>query len=383
VQSDRKLLLESLEILDTALAMARDAHPAFLLVCGDLTKDGERESHRLVASRLEDLARSGIKVYVVPGNHDVLNPSASGYGPRGAVPVANVTRALFAEIYRACGYGDALYRDPGSLSYVAEPVPGLWLLAIDSASDDHNAGRRRPVTGGGVTRARLSWIESMLLEAERRGKAVMAMMHHGVMEHYAGNERYLPQYLVNDWREMSALLAAWHVRVVFTGHNHAQDIAMESWPGGSVLYDVETGSTVTWPDPVRTVQIGPSQEMRITSSFITALPSFSARGVDFRDYSREFARTAAHSAALSTLERFGVSRADALLLAGQAADALLAAERGDESSTEPRALGGPHLGLMGSLAVSAARPLVQGLWNDVPPPDNDLTIDLAAGQWSP
>jgi hypothetical protein len=320
---------------------------------------------------------------VVPGNHDVLNPAASGYGPGGAVPVLNVPPKEFAEIYRDCGFGDALFRDPASLSYVAEPVQGLWLLAIDSASYDHNAGRKRPVTGGGVTRERFSWIESMLVEAERRGKAVIAMMHHGVMEHYAGNERYLPQYLVNDWREMSEMLAAWHVRVVFTGHNHAQDVTVKRWPEGGVLYDVETGSTVTWPDPVRTVQIDSSQVMRISSSFITSLPSFVERGVDFWQYSEQFAWDDASAVALSTLQRFGVSRAAAKVLAGQAADALLAVERGDEPLGGTRTLGGPHMGLMGSLVVAAARPLAQGLWNDLPPPDNDLTIDLSTGQWSP
>lgn len=40
-------------------------------------------------------------------------------------PVASITPAEFKEIYKDFGYEEALATDPGSLSYVVEPVKGL------------------------------------------------------------------------------------------------------------------------------------------------------------------------------------------------------------------------------------------------------------------
>ena len=73
---DRKMLRESTEILDTLASDILDLKPDLVLVTGDLTKDGERASHQIVASQLQRLVDAGIQVLVVPGNHDINNPDA-------------------------------------------------------------------------------------------------------------------------------------------------------------------------------------------------------------------------------------------------------------------------------------------------------------------
>ena len=286
LNNDRKLLRESSELLAAALKRVESLSVSFLLITGDLTKDGERQDHLLMAERLAGLARAGVKTYVVPGNHDVRNPHAIGFSASGESRVLTVTPESFAEIYADCGYRDALARDPGSLSYVTEPVPGLWLLAVDSASYAENMKKGAPVTGGGLTQDRIDWMEGVLADAQRRDKAVIVMMHHGVVEHFAGETKYFGDYLVNGWQQVSEMLAAWNVRAVFTGHFHSQDVTTGKTKNGKFLYDIETGSLVSFPSPVRTVQITATQKMVITSSFISELPSFAARGTDFWKYSR-------------------------------------------------------------------------------------------------
>ena len=59
---DRKMLRESPEILSTLVDEILALKPDLVLVTGDLTKDGERVSHQLVASRLQRLVDSGIQV---------------------------------------------------------------------------------------------------------------------------------------------------------------------------------------------------------------------------------------------------------------------------------------------------------------------------------
>ena len=126
------LLVESRQIFEAALAAIVAEKPDFLLVCGDLNRDGERTSHELAVRELAGLRQSGIRVFVVPGNHDILNPRASRYVGGSSEAVASVTPAEFAALYGDFGYDSAVSRDPDSLSYVAEAVPGLWLLALDS-----------------------------------------------------------------------------------------------------------------------------------------------------------------------------------------------------------------------------------------------------------
>jgi hypothetical protein len=80
---DRKLLADSAETLSVALARIEAQKPAFVLVTGDLTKDGERICHEQFAAALDRLHAYGIKTYVLPGNHDINNPAAVRFCPTG------------------------------------------------------------------------------------------------------------------------------------------------------------------------------------------------------------------------------------------------------------------------------------------------------------
>ena len=62
-------------LVDTLLTI----HLAAVLVPGDLTKEGEARSHADMAGYLGQLREAGIKVFVIPGNHDVNNSNAVGY----------------------------------------------------------------------------------------------------------------------------------------------------------------------------------------------------------------------------------------------------------------------------------------------------------------
>ena len=375
--NEHKLLRESSELLAAAIQKVAGLSVSFLLIPGDLTRDGEPQDHLLMAGQLAGLARAGVKVYVVPGNHDILNPGAVRFRASGKEHVPSVTPAAFAEIYADCGYRDALMRDPGSLSYVAEPVPGLWLLAVDSASYAGNMRRGMSAAGGGLTQERIDWIETVLAEALRRDKRVIVMMHHGVLEHFAGQAKYFGNYLVNGWQQVSQMLAAWNVRAAFTGHFHAQDIVEGKTANGQILYDIETGSLVSFPNPVRTVEITGEQKMVIATSFIKDLPSFAARGIDFWEYSRNRLAAGIAQTVAGMMTGVGISQKEAALIALQVADASLAHFRGDEMFTGTEMLRTSGVGLVAGMAAESRRDLVEGLWHDIAPADNDVTLDLA------
>lgn len=59
VKTDPKLLEESGEVLQAAVNVVLEKKPDLVLIPGDLTKDGEMLSHKLVVSLLEPIRTAG------------------------------------------------------------------------------------------------------------------------------------------------------------------------------------------------------------------------------------------------------------------------------------------------------------------------------------
>jgi 3',5'-cyclic AMP phosphodiesterase CpdA len=380
VTHDRKLLAESAELMEAVVNALRTIPAEFVLIAGDLTKDGEASSHRLVADALHRIEATGKDVYVVPGNHDILNYGAVRYRGDGTEPVPSVTPDEFVQLYQEYGFGDAVLRDPSSLSYVAEPVPGLWLLALDTCRYmEHHPGQSS-IGAGRLSQSSLRWVETVLSRAAQESKAVMAMSHHGLVEHYRGQAEYFPSYVIEDHQRVTRLLAAYDVRLAFTGHYHAQDVTVvrHQSPDG-FLFDVETGSLVTYPLPYRHVHIDAQQTATLRTM---QLRSIASRPEGLTGHARDFTRAALAAVATDVIMEYDVGHAEAERLADQVALAYLAHYAGDEElPAGQQAIDTSGLSLRGWLVVLFRRGMVEALWHDLPPPDNDLVIDLRTGEW--
>ena len=377
---DRKLLRESAEIMEAAVAAIEDEKASLVLVPGDLTKDGERVSHELVAGYLGQLEASGKQVYVVPGNHDIENGHSFKYIADKTERVPNITPAEFAQMYDEFGYKEALYRDSASLSYVAELQDGLWLLALDSCLYRENIEDEEPITDGKFSAATLEWIEEMLEKAARENKAVIVMMHHGIVEHYIGQEKNYGEYIVDDYPAVSKLLAMYNARLVFTGHYHAQDITVARWPEtNKFVFDIETGSLVTYPTPYRVVSIDAAQKAAVQTKHVESIPSHTA---DFQEYARAYVESGIEGIATRTIMGYKVGQAEAEKLAEEVAQAFLAHYAGDENLPPGQeVMQTKGLSIPGRVVVIFRKDLVIGLWDDLEPPDNNITIDLKTGEW--
>ena len=377
---DRKLLRESTEILEAAIAAIKGETANFVLVSGDMTKDGERSSHEVAISYLEQLEASGKQVYVVPGNHDINNGYSFKYAGDTAEHVPNITPAEFTDMYGDFGYKEAIYRDAASLSYVAEPQSGLWLLALDGCRYAENIENEKPVTDGKFSTATMQWVEEMLEKAAVEKKAVIVMVHHGIVEHYVGQEKNFGEYVLDDFPAVSKLLAMYNARLVFTGHYHAQDITLARWSTpNKFLFDIETGSLVTYPAPYRIVTIDTSQEAVIITKHVESIRSHPN---DFPEYARAYVQSGIEGIATHTIMGYKVDQAEAEKLAEQVAQAFIAHYAGDENlPAGQEAMQTSGLSLPGWVVVIFRKNLVVGLWHDLPPPDNNVTIDLKTGSW--
>ena len=370
--SDRKLLLESEELLDLAIGEIIKAGVDFVLVSGDMTKDGELINHLIVAEKLGRLKEAGINAYVIPGNHDVNNPDAVSYSGGATSRVETVSEADFADIYANFGYGGAVMRDPDSLSYVAELTDGLWLLAIDSCRHRENTDETGCITGGNVSQETMDWIVEALLYAQKNEVAVVAMMHHGAVEHWDGQRKLHPKYLIEDYARFGEVLASYGVRIIFTGHYHAQDITRGKYENGGYLYDVETGSLVTAPCPIRFCKIE-GNAFKVETK--TIVDSFRP-GTDFADGANAFVKQTVALEALKTLESYMVKGLDADIISNAVGDAFVAHYYGDEDPNMRPELDKSRLSVWGRFILFMQQYVLDGLWVDLEPADNNASFSL-------
>ena len=267
-KSDMKLVTYSDLIMKTMIDVIIAERPQVLLVSGDLTLNGERASHERLVEHLQRLQKAGVRTLVIPGNHDVMCPYSKQYKGDASTAVANVSSDEFAAIYHDFGYGSDSQRDPNSLSYICEPIPGLVILGIDSniyaTSRDsevkyHTDGIVRPET--------LEWIRQQLAAAKQNGKRVIAMMHHHLVEHIDGEAKLLPNYIASNHNEVAKVLREGGVKVIFTGHLHITDAATIDG-----ITDVSTGSASTYPMAMRTANIDTQlATMRIETRFFDGI----------------------------------------------------------------------------------------------------------------
>jgi len=376
LNEDRKLLRESDELLKEACTHIEESSATFVLIPGDLTKDGTKISHIKFASYLAQIEAAGKQVYVVPGNHDVRNGEAMSYKGDSAIRVDNISPSDFTSIYGQYGYNQALERDQASLSYLAEPVPGTWILALDACRYGENSEQGHPITEGKFSPETLVWIREVLEKAANENIQVIAMMHHGVVEHYRGQEKYYGEYLVDDYPKIGKLLAENGVRIVFTGHYHAQDITMHNYDSRNFLIDVETGSLVTYPCPVRTIKMDKST---VTVTTWT-VQSISSHPDDFREFAREYVIEGIAGIAEKTLVNMHLKPEDAAKLSRQIGLAFCAHYEGDENADD-KMLDMKGVSLFGRVIISFRKRLIKGLYTDLEPGDNNVEINLEDGSW--
>lgn len=320
--SDRKLLKESSSVLHEMLERVRADKPDILLVSGDLTKDGEQECHAALAKQLQQLQQDvpGLKIYVINGNHDIRNYNAKNFNTADgkAVPATRTEPEDFKRIY------DFVYSDPtvlatftpaegnkaGGLSYVARPVEGLTVIAMDTcrySSDNTSNGDDEHETSGAISADLEKWVIEQTAAAKARGDLVIGLEHHGLVPHFDVQPTILPMYLVNGYERIAQEYADAGMSVVFTGHMHAVDIAAMTTAAGNTFYDIETGSALTYPCPVRFVDLRRSTVGGETNTYMSVSTKTHigpihytdpATGVahvidDLTEYAREFGFTTA------------------------------------------------------------------------------------------
>lgn len=257
-------------VLDKVLNEYLNSDIDVLLITGDITKDGEKQSHLDFVKKLKSLQDKGIRVFVIPGNHDINMPNTIGFKGDKTYKVDNIIPDQFASIYSECGYKDAIERDPSSLSYVARLDDNNWLMAIDAAR--YKEYTTQSLSSGKISADTEKWIIQVLNEAKEKNIQVIGMMHWGLTEHIAYQSEFFGNYLVDDWQRLATVFADNGLKAIFTGHFHTNDITLYQSPKGNKVYDIETGTLSSYPYSYRFTELEKG-EMKIETRNIISIPN--------------------------------------------------------------------------------------------------------------
>ena len=378
---DRKMLAQSDAIMQEMTRIAvNDKSIKIVLVCGDLTKDGEALSHSRFAGYLKQIENSGKKVFVIPGNHDINNSNSMKFVGDNEESTPTITPDQFKSIYNEFGFSQAIAKDPNSLSYIVEPVNGLWLFCLDPVRYKENTNATGPITGGKFSDETLTWIKGKLQEAKTSGKLVFGMEHHGLIEHFTGQKTasISSDYVIDNWENVSQSFADLGMKIMFTGHFHANDITKRTL-SSSFIFDIETGSLVTCPSPYRIITLSNDKKLTITTSHIENI-NYDLGGKTFQKFSDDFITEGMTNLITYQLtQQFKISAQVAAMVVPTIVDAFKAHYAGDEQiSANDQAVINLAKNYDGMSAYAA---LLQSLFTDLPPADNNITIDLNTGNF--
>ncbi|WP_097004660.1 metallophosphoesterase [Lacrimispora amygdalina] len=234
---DGKVMKYIWEITDAFIEEVKAEKPDVVILEGDLTYNGERESHLELAGKLESIEEAGIPVIVIPGNHDINNPEASRFEGESIISTDSITPEEFEEIYDEFGYSEAVSRDPSSLSYIYQINDKTRALMLDSCQYDP-----KNLVGGMIKDDTYSWIEEQMEEAWNLDMNVIPVAHHNLLDE---SEVYLQDCTIEHSEQLIDQLESWEVPLFLSGHLHVQHYKRSHDDSG--IYEIVTGSLSTPP----------------------------------------------------------------------------------------------------------------------------------------
>lgn len=274
---DGKLVHYCEEITDAFVSEVIAAKPDCLILSGDLTFNGAKKSHEDLAAKLRRIDQSGVPVYVLPGNHDVYCFSAASFHGDSYELTTRTTSEDFETIYHDLGFAEAIARDPYSLSYVAEPLPGVRILMLDTNTQ---------FMSGAVAQNTFSWLDDVLSQAQTDGAKVIAVSHQNL---YAHSSLLYDGYMIANASMLESRYLKYGVTVNLSGHVHMQHTISSE---GKVP-EIATSSLAVSPCQYGIITLGSDQASYCTKAIdVSAWAKEDGKTdpdlLDFAAYARDF-----------------------------------------------------------------------------------------------
>ena len=231
--------------------------PDYFIITGDITYNGEYNSHLEVANKLDKLLAKGIQPLVIPGNHDTFSLSPRDYSNNEYNIVKSTTSDEFKQIYQNFGYSNGFSYDKDTLSYTYITKNNEMLLMLDSTYSRYNYEDSYSYISGGITC--IDWLINNLEYAKENNLKVISFMHHSLITH---NKLFERLYTITNSEQILDLYKKYNVEINFSGHLHIQDI-MEN----NGIYDICSNSLLDYGNRYGIFKIG-KNGMQYDSKYI-------------------------------------------------------------------------------------------------------------------
>ncbi len=276
-EGDGKVIQYIDQITDAFVSEVKEKRPDVLLLGGDVTFNGEKQSHIDFAAKLKEIEKNGTDVLIIPGNHDIDYPFSYRYEGDNYYLTDRITKEDWEDIYGDFGLKEAYSRDTDSLSYFYKVNNKVTVLALDSGNIFYPY----------FSDETLRWIEEELEKIEE-GVTVISLSHQSLADHFTGTS-FRNEYTVLNGQRAVDILNKYGVKLNLSGHIHRQDVYRDE--GG--LTDIATGSMAVLDNPYG--EIICTDDMIKYARKSTDVEEWAARNgvtdenlLNFTQYSRDF-----------------------------------------------------------------------------------------------
>lgn len=258
-----------------------------IIIAGDTTRDGERESHKEFIEMLYDLKARGKRVYVITATHDYRWMGvADGYDGDNVIKVDAVEdRHELWDMYYDFGPSEAISTFKDGLSYVVQLAPGYRLFALNDDTNERPEGEN----GSGYSDECMAWIMEQLEDAKKNDQYVIAMTHHPMITPSPFYQIIGGGNMQRNHETTREIFADNGLHCMLTGHTHVHDISYITTKKGNRFYDVSVGAMIGCPPTMRNVTFDPKNaKIDVETILIKDVPGLDTKGLPFDEYMKEF-----------------------------------------------------------------------------------------------
>lgn len=281
MEREQFFMRESSAIISSTFErIAQDNETDIVILPGDLTKNGEKESHKSFVKELYKLKEKGKKIFVITAGHD-YNEYSYGYKNDERIEVEGTDFDELYNFYKDFGYSDALAFDKRTHSYIAQITDGVRMLAVNCDGEN--------IAKGTVDEELMAWAQVQLDKAKADNCSVFAISHYPIIPSVPVFD-LVGDAKLRNWRAFASFLADNGVELALTGHMHIQSINEFYSEKGNRLIDICTSCLVGSPAKFRKITVDEASDLKVETLDVGDF-GIDTNGLSLREYfDRQFAQ---------------------------------------------------------------------------------------------
>jgi predicted MPP superfamily phosphohydrolase len=206
----------------------------------------------------------------------------------------------FRNALKKSEYVERMYEvSPGfkvpDLSYVVEPIDGIWLLAIDGNTyipKDEDGDPMDPDNFHGASvgynnvlsgkKHLIDWVKKISQEAEKNNKVLIAFTHYPMLDFNDNASDDIKNLLgKNKWQldrvptdEVAEVFADAGLKLHFAGHMHINDTGIRKFENGKILVNIQVPSLAAYLPGYKILTVNSQTDFEVQTVSVNKVPHF-------------------------------------------------------------------------------------------------------------